>query len=55
MNCTPPPPPDPPVVELKRHHTAPELRDKLKQLNLPSTGTKSDLSLRLVTSNMLAF
>lgn len=44
----PPPPPDPPVVELKRHNTAPELRKKMDQLNMASTGSKSDLSLRLV-------
>ena len=44
----PPPPPDPPVVELKKHNTAPELRQKLENLNLASTGNKSDLSLRLV-------
>ena len=47
-STVPPPPPEPPVVELKKHNTAPELRQKLQQLNLASTGSKSDLSLRLV-------
>ena len=48
MSIVPSPPPYPPVLELKKHHSAPELRDRLKELNLPHTGTKSDMSLRLV-------
>lgn len=42
------PPPDPPVAQLKRYHTSPELREELTVANLATTGTKSDLCLRLV-------
>ena len=39
----PPPPRETPVQELKRRHTAPELRDKLRSKHLSSKGTKDDL------------
>lgn len=42
------PPPEPPVLQLKRHYTSPELKKELSASNLPTSGTKSDLCLRLV-------
>ena len=43
----PPPPKECPITELKRTHTAPELRTRAIEVGLPSTGTKSDLAARL--------
>lgn len=42
------PPPESPIMQLKRHHTMPELKRELSNVNLCTTGTKSDLCLRLV-------
>ena len=42
------PTPEPPVLQLKRHYTSPELKKELSASNLSTSGTKSDLCLRLV-------
>ena len=47
----PPPPPENPIVQLKRHHTAPELKKELERMNLNTNGTKTDMSLRLVMNS----
>lgn len=43
----PPPPPERPSIQLRKAHTAPELRRQLADAGLSTTGTKIDMSLRL--------
>jgi hypothetical protein len=53
VSFKPPPPSETPVQELRRRHTAPELRDILSQKDLSTKGSKDDLVLRLAKSESL--
>ena len=47
LSHCPPPPPERPTEHLKRAFTSPILQKKLSDAGLQTTGTKSDLAIRL--------